>query len=331
MSDANPFLTIQMTATAYCLARCLHVVARLGVADALDVGAVRPAGELAAKVGVDPDSLARVLRMLAANGIFTVEDDRVGHNDASRLLRDDHPRSLRAFVQMIGLDINWRVFGLLEQSVREGRPATAEVVPGGYWQHYAEHPEDAAIFNAAMTGKTHAQIEGILRSFDFTPYPRIGDIGGGRGHLLRAVLGAAPDSRGVLFDLAHVVTADAGPASERLQMQAGDFFHDPLPACDLYLLMEVIHDWPDAQALQILGAVRRAAPPAARVLVIEEVLSGQSGPEWARNLDVLMLGLLGGRQRTRPEYEALFAAAGWRHERAIHAVGGTTMLEAVAA
>ncbi|HET8898133.1 MAG TPA: methyltransferase [Rhodanobacteraceae bacterium] len=205
------------------------------------------------------------------------------------------------------------------------------MVPDGYWQHLAANPRQAAIFNAAMTGKTHAHVAGILRAFDFTPFRRIGDIGGGRGHLLHSVLDIAPAARGLLFDQPHVIEENHALASERIELVGGDFFMDALPDCDLYLLMEIVHDWPDPQAVAILRNVRRAAPADARLLVIEELRSEGSELDWAKTLDVLMLGLLGGRQRTVDEHRALLDEAGWRVERVIGTTGGTSIIEVVAA
>ncbi|HET7301127.1 MAG TPA: methyltransferase [Oleiagrimonas sp.] len=331
MNEGNPFLALQMIAGGYCLPRCLHIVAELGVADALDE-APRTTEELAQAIDVDAHALARVLRLLCAHGVFAAEGRAIVHTPMSRLLRSDHPQSMRAFARMLGLDINWRIFESLEQSVRTGHTATQTVAPDGYWRYLAEHAEAAGIFNAAMVGKTHAQIAGIMASYDFSGFERIGDIGGGSGHLLRAVLNdAAPEAKGVLFDLPHVIEEDAPLASDRITLQAGDFFKDELPACDLYLLMEVVHDWPDEQATAILGAIRQAAPAGAKLLIIEEMLSGEPGLEWAKVLDILMLGLLGGRQRTLAEYQTLFKAAGFAFNCEIPTGAGASILEAVVA
>jgi hypothetical protein len=144
------------------------------------------------------------------------------------------------------------------ESVRTGRMA-AEGIHRSF-AYLAENPEAATIFNAAMAGKARGQVAGVLAAYDFAGFSTISDIGGGRGHLLRAILDAVPTARGVLFDQLHVIAEAEGLASARLTLQAGDFFTDALPVCDAYLLMEVIHDWEDAEALAILRAVRRAAP-----------------------------------------------------------------------
>jgi hypothetical protein len=256
MEPNNPVSTLVQIAGGYCLPRCLHVIANLGIAAALD-SQPRTAAQLADSVGVDPDALERVLRLLCAHGVFELRGGSVYHTPASQLLRTDHPQSLRAFVQLFGLPFAWSIFGALEHSVRTGRSAAEHVLPEGIWAYFAAHPDEAAIFNLAMTAKAQAHVAEIIAAYDFSQFQRIGDIGGGRGHLLRAVLAAVPGATGVLFDVPKVVEEAASVGSERVTFQAGDFFKDALPVCDAYLIMEVIHDWNDADSVAILKAIRR--------------------------------------------------------------------------
>ena len=329
LAKANPFNTLHQTAYGHWLARCLHVVAYLGVADALDEETPRSASDLAAAVGTHPDPLGRVLRLLAAHGIFEIQgSDTFGHSAASRLLRTDHPQSMRASVQLPGLPIIWASCGEMEHSVRTGLPAAAEVFPGGFWQYLTQYPEEGRVFNAAMAARAQEAIAGILVSYDFSGFGLIGDIGGGSGHLLRAVLETAPGAKGVLFDQPHVIEEASGIASERLRLQAGDFFRDEPPSCDAYLLMEIIHDWQDEEAAAILKAIRRAAPAHAKLLVIEAIVPDDPGPDWPKMLDIIMLTLFGSRQRTQQEYEALFAQSGFVLEREIDTRAGISILEA---
>jgi len=236
---------------------------------------------------------------------------------------------MRDYARMFGLPPFWATFGELEQSVRTGLQVGDKVTPGGLWAYFAQHPEASAIFNATMVAKSRAQIAGILAAYDFSQFKRVGDIGGGRGHLLSALLERVPSAQGVLFDLPHVVGDAAGESRPRLTRQAGDFFRDDLPACDAYLLMEVIHDWSDAESVSILRAIRRAAPPQATVLVIEEMVPEDPGPHWSKMLDIHMLALIGGKQRTRTEYQSLFSAAGFSFRREIETDAGLSLLEAV--
>lgn len=327
MNASNPLATLQLMAGGFGLSRCLHVVAELGVADVLD-DTPQTATELAAAVNVDAEALGRVLRLLAAHEVFAVEGDRFGHSPASRLLRADHPRSMRAFVRMMGLPFNWDAYRELGYSVRTGLPAADQLFPGGFWAYTAAHPEANAVFNAAMAARSHGQVAAIVASCDFAGFGRIGDIGGGRGHLLRAVLDANPDAAGVLFDLPQVIAEAAAQAPEPLTLQAGDFFRDDLPACDAYLLMEILHDWADPAAVAILRAIRRAAPDHARLFVFETMIPDDPGPDWSKLLDVHMLTWVGGCQRSRPAFEALLDAAGFVLVRQHDTGAGISVLEA---
>lgn len=330
MTEPNPFETVLQIAGGYCVPRCLHVVADLGVADHLD-DTPRTAAALAAAVGADPDALGRVLRLLAAHDVFALQGGMVAHSPASRLLQSDHPHSVRAFVRMFGAPIWWNVYEALAQSVTTGRPAAATVLPEGLFAYYARHPDAGAVFDAAMTAKAQGHVAAIVAAYDFSHYGVVADIGGGRGHLVRAVLDAAPTVRGVLFDVPRVIAEVAPMASGRLTLQAGDFFHDALPACDAYVLMEVIHDWGDDEAVAILTAIQRAAPTDATLLLIEQMVPPEPGPAWTKMLDIHMLAMLGGRQRTRPEYAALLDRAGFALRREIDTGAGIAILEAGAA
>jgi hypothetical protein len=199
------------------------------------------------------------------------------------------------------------------------------------WAYFAEHPEEGGLFNAAMVAKAHGAIAAIVAAYDFSSFDLIGDIGGGHGHLLQAVLDRAPSAKGVLFDQPHVIKEIADLASERLTLQAGDFFKDKLPACDAYLIMEVIHDWNDADSVSILKAIRRAVPPRAKLLLIETMVPDDPGPHWSKNLDVHMLTFIGGRQRTQQEYAALLTKASFSFKLQIDTPADISILEAVPA
>jgi O-methyltransferase domain len=329
MSESDPFHILQQIATGYCLSRSLHVLAELNVADALGDTPLT-AAELAKTTGTDSDALYRVLRLACAHGVFELEDDRFRHSPASRMLRSDHPQSMRSFVRMFGLAVNWEAYFELEYSVRTGRPVTEKTLPEGVWTYLEKHAEANSIFNAAMLAKAQGQIPAIVASYDFSQFNLIGDIAGGRGHLLSAILEAAPKTKGVLFDLPHVVKEAAPTASERLKVESGDFFKDPLPRCDAYILMEIIHDWPNQEAVAILQAVHRAAPPQAKLLLIETIVPDSPGPDWSKTLDLHMLVLLGGKQRTLSQYESLLEQSGFSLQREIDTGAGISILEAIA-
>lgn len=238
---------------------------------------------------------------------------------------------MRAFARMFGLGVNWNAYSEFEHSVRTGLPATNKTLPRGFWGYFQDNPEAGRIFNQAMVSKAQAQVPAVVGAYDFSRFGAIGDIGGGRGHLLQAVLESNRSARGVLFDLPNVIQDAAGIAGDRLTLKAGDFFKDPLPACDAYLIMEVIHDWADEESLAILKAIRRAAKPGATLLLIEQLVPNDSAPHWSKMLDIHMLTLVGGRQRTLEEYDALLRRAGFSLLRVHPTRSDVSILESTAA
>ena len=311
------------------LPRCLHAVVNLGIADALDDDP-QTAATLAAATGLHAEALGRVLRLLAANGVFECRDGLFSHTPASRLLRADHPQSMRPLARMMGLPIHWMLSGEIEHSLRTGAPAVEKALPGGIWSYLSQNVEAGRLFEEAMTAKAYAQVRGVVSTYDFSRFTLVGDIGGGQGHLLQGILKNAQSVGGVLFDQSHVIERVLGVASDRLKLHGGDFFTDQLPACDAYLLMDVIHDWDDERALAILKNVRRAARHHAVVLIVEAIIADSPGPNWPRTMDIWML-TIGGKQRTQQEFSALFAQAGFRFTREIDTHAGASIIEAVTA
>ena len=233
---------------------------------------------------------------------------------------------MRAFPQMMGLPVMLKSFDELAHSIRIGRPSIELSDPDGLWGYLASAPAERAVFGRAMSARAAGDIAAVLAAYDFSTARRIVDVGGGRGHLLHAVLEVTPQARGILFDLSEVVEA-GGPAHSRLVRQAGDFFVDPLPAGDTYLVMDVVHDWPDAEAAAILAAIRRAATDDAKVLIIEGILPEHLDPG-SLSLDVIMLTVTGGRERTADELRSLLSPAGFQLARIIDTPGRLRIAEA---
>jgi O-methyltransferase len=319
---ANAVLSLS---TAYWASRCLHVVAEFGIADALG-NEPQTAASLAAQTGTNADALHRVLRCLANHGLFILRDGRFEHNGASRLLRSDNPASMRSLARMMGMDFHWEIFGRLAHSLKTGDSATEAVVPGGLFAHLREHPEDGRIFNEAMVGKSFGQIGAVLGAYDFAAFGTIGDIGGGVGHLLAAILDATPSAKGVLFDLPEVVS-QARP-HRRITTVGGDFFKDPIPPCDVYVMMTVIHDWSDADSVAILKNLRATAPARAKLLLVEAIIDESATGSFPMDLDIEMLVFASGRERTGSQWRTLLERAGFRLTRAISLGGLSGIVEA---
>jgi len=327
MAEQQPHEIVWTLSTSAVAARCLQVVADLGVADRIEEQPV-PVTDLAGSCRADRDALDRVLRLLAAHGVFEYQAGAYSHTQSSRLLRDDHPMSMRAFVSMMGLPAMLDGINALEHAVRTGAPAIETFEPRGFWAYLQAHPDQAQVFGRAMTAKAGADIGAVLATYDFSLVHRIVNVGGGRGHLLRAVLDSVPTAEGVLFDLPEVVSSFELD-QQRLTIAAGDFFADPLPTADLYVLMEVIHDWDDAAAVSILTAARRAATTGAKLLIIENVLDERPDAR-GQTLDIIMLTITGGRERTAGELDALLRRAGWRPGAVIDTPGPLRIAEAQA-
>jgi hypothetical protein len=211
---------------------------------------------------------------------------------------------------MIGLPVFWRAWENMDHSLRTGESAFSKVHPGGVFAYLAEHPEESRIFNASMTSKSHRDIAALLPAYDFSQFATIADVAGGRGHLLRAILKRSPNTQGILFDQPHVVAEVSPDKGEKLSVIGGNFFTGHMPKADAYMLMNVIHDWADAESVKILSAIRRDMPQHARVLIIETVVPPTPEPHLAKELDIAMMVLPGGKERTKEEYTELVAKSG---------------------
>jgi hypothetical protein len=330
MKERHPAETILRLSTAYWVSRCLHLVADVGIADALGDEA-QPATVLAGKTGTNPDALHRVLRALANHGVFTLKGGRFSHNAASRLLRSDNPASMRALARMMGIDFHWDAYRELGHSLKTGKSAGDKAIPGGLFAHLRENPEHGRIFNEAMVGKSFGQIGPLLGAYDFTRFKTIGDIGGGMGHLLSAILKAVPGAQGVLFELPEVIAQAKSAAHPRISYVAGDFFKDAISPCELYVMMTVIHDWSDADSIAILKNLRAHAPKGARLLLAEAIIDESATGSFPIDLDIEMLVFASGRERTEAQWRSLLQQAGFEMTQAVPLGGITGLVEAVVA
>ena len=328
MSDeVPPARVIQDLAVAYWVSRCLHLVAQLGVADHL-ADAPETADRLAGACGAQPQALNRVLRALANHGVFEYDGQRFTHNEASRTLRSDAPGSTRSLARMMGLKVHWDAYRELEVTLRTGTPAIDAVLEGGLFPYLRTHPEEARLFNEAMAGKSYAQVQPVVQAYDFRGFKTIGDIGGGLGHLLYGVLDQSPESRGVLFDLPQVIERARQRADARVTYVGGDFFKERIPPCDVYLMMTVLHDWSDDEAVAILANLKSNAPRTAKLLLVEGIVRAQTRNDFVKDLDIEMLVMTTGRERTEGEWDALLNRAGFRLTRVIPVGSWSSIVEA---
>jgi hypothetical protein len=314
----HPFVGAMLYGLWGWVTRPLHLVVKVGVPDMLG-DAPQSAESLAAATGCNADALDRFLRLLAGCNIFErLPDGSYQHSPISRCLRHDAPMSAAPSALLQGSPIYQAALSNLEYTLRTGQPAIEEVAPDGFFAYLRTHPEEARIFDRAMSSMVTFNNDPIIEAYDFSRSGVVADIGGGQGALARAILERAPTAQAILFDLADVV-AGAAPAA-RLQIQAGNFLTDPLPSADLHILKLILHDWPDVVAVKILHAVRRAARKGSKLLIIESLMTEVAGFQGGHIMDVSMLALVNGRERTLQQFQQMFGDTGFRFLRVIPTV-----------
>jgi O-methyltransferase domain/Dimerisation domain len=332
MADTAQQLMRQLIA-GYWHTQCVYVAAKLGIADLLKDGPVS-SDDLAKKTKTHPPALYRLLRGLASLGVFAEEGERrFALTPAAALLRDDIPGSQRAMAIMMGEE-HYKSWGELVSSVQTGKPAFEMIFGKPVFEFLSERPEQAAIFDRAMVGVHGRETSAVLDAYDFSAFSSIADIGGGNGSTLSGILERHPALHGTLFDLPGVIgrarqNVEKAGLSNRLHLVAGDFFESVPSGADAYFLRHIIHDWEDEKALRILENVRRAMGEEGRVLVVESVIPPGNDPCFGKLLDLTMLVIPGGQERTEDEYHTLFGKAGFRLSRIVPTQAEVSVIEGV--
>ena len=315
-------VALRQLANGFMISQALYVVAKLGIADLLTDGP-RSGADLARATEVDALSLYRVMRLLASVGVFTEDEDgRFRLTALAESLRTDAPGSMRAYVITRGEEWLWRPWGALLHGVKTGDVPFEHVFGVELFDYLAQQPEAAAVFDQAMTSRSSQENSEIVSSYDFTGLSRVIDVGGGEGTFLASILEAYPALYGIVFDQPQVVArAEAQIAArglvDRCRCIAGDFFQSVPEGGDAYILSNVIHDWDDARAGAILRNCRQVMSPSVRLLVIETIIPPGNAPSPTKLIDLQMLVLTGGRERTAAEYQALLESAGLELARII--------------
>jgi hypothetical protein len=310
----------------YRLSQMIHVAAKLRIADHLKKGP-RTVRELAKLTRSDEDSLYRLLRTLAGYGVFREErGPSFRLTRLADLLRTDASGSLCVAAEVAGADWMWRPWGHLMYSIQTGEIAFDHLYGQNTWDWFAKNPGPAELFNAFMDENTGIETRAVVSSYDFSKAKTIVDVAGGRGVLLAAVLESNPAARGTLFELPHVIESArktlTGNISRRITFVAGDFFKSVPPGGDLYLLKNVVHDWNDSQARNILSVLHAAMKGKGILILVEFVVCGPNTLCPGKTRDMLMMVRNGGRNRTEKEYRELLVAAGFNITRVIPSRGG---------
>ena len=305
---------LRLTGAAW-VAQAVSVAARLHLADHL-AGGARTVDDLATATATHAPSLRRLLRALAGVGLFAEDEEgRFGLTPLGAALRSDITGSVRALCAMRGEPWFWAAWGELLHSVTTGETAFRRVHGTDFFGFLAQHPEAAALFNAGMGDLSQTETAAVVAAYDFGRYRTVVDVGGGQGALLAALLQAYPTVRGILFDLPATVAGarallEAAGVADRCTVIGGSFFEAVPSGGDLYVLKSVIHDWDDEQAVAILRSCRAAMGDTSRLLLVERVVPPGNAPAFAKLMDLNMLVIAGGRERTEAEYRMLYERAG---------------------
>ena len=306
MSDLPPEARLWNLIRGALGTKALGIAGDIGVADALAEGP-RSVAELSEESGVDADTLHRILRALASDGVFAEDEPGVFRNtDASELLRSDNADRWREFAHLFG-EVFYPAMGALD--VRVTDVPFARATGTDIWSWFATEPEERSNFDRAMEGG-QAERADKLAALEWRGDETVVDIGGGTGRLLRDLLERRPELRGIVFDLPEA-ERDQTILGDRIAFVPGSFF-EHVPEGDAYVLSKILHDWDDEPAAAILRTVRAAAPDEARLLVLDSVVPPGNDPAGVKWLDLLMLVLQHGRERTESDWRALLDSAGFR-------------------
>jgi hypothetical protein len=308
---------------AVILHQALYAMARLGVADHIERIA-RSASDLARELKVNEDALYRVLRLLASQGVFEEDaDHRFRNTDISNYLRSDFPGSLRALLIFWGSNYSYTSLGQIMRTLETGKCAPELLSDNDSFEQLRRDPELARVFDDAMTAMSRMIAPAAAAAYDFGAWGSLMDVGGGNGLLLAEILRAHPRLRGVLADQQHVLDRAhehqflAGDLADRGSMEPCNFFESVPTGCRAFVMKSIIHDWDDDRARLILTNCRKAIPSDGVLLLVELSIGDANVPTFGKFIDIAMLSLSGGRERTEAEYATLLASAGFRLNRVI--------------
>lgn len=311
----SPHNQLDRMITGYWGSQAIYAAAKLGIADLLADGP-RGIDQLAESAAANPDALYRLLRALASIGIFSETSPReFSLTPLAEPLRSDVEGSKRALSLMSG-DEQFRAWGDIVYSIQTGNTSFEKVFGKPIFGYLGENPEKAKVFDAAMTGIHGRETNLLLDAYEFSGIGLLADIGGGNGSNIISVLQRYPAMKGMLFDLPHVIErarphVEAAGVADRCELVGGNFFESVPAGADAYLMRHIIHDWDDEKSLQILNNCHSSMPKSGKLLVVESVIPPGNDPFGGKFLDLVMLLIPGGKERTEAEYQALYYQAGF--------------------
>jgi len=333
MTDDSSPQQLDRMITGYWISQAIYAAAKFNVADHLTQG---PASvdTIAAAESAHPDALYRLLRALASVGVFAETEPRVFTlTPLADQLRGDAPGSKKALALMSG-DEQFRSWAEIEYSIQTGKKAFDKVYEKPIFDYLGEHPDKAKIFDAAMVGIHGRESNALINAYDFAGIDVLADIGGGNGSQISGVLKHHTNMKGVLFDLPHVIERAQEPIAadgltDRCQLVSGSFFESIPPGADAYMMRHIIHDWDDEKSLTILKNCHRAMSADSKLLIVESVIPAGNEPFGGKLLDLVMMLIPGGKERTEEEYRLLLGQAGFELSRVVPTETEISVVEAV--
>lgn len=321
-SDLSPQVAMLRIISGFWISRLVYVVAKLGIPDLL-AERQRDAGELAQLTETHAQALYRLMRALVSVGVFNeTSDGKFALTPLSETLRTNVPGSVRWFaISELGEE-HYPAWGALMHSIKTGDIAFDHVFGTDVWTFFRSHPDNARIFNDSMSGMTASANEALLAAYDFSSIGKLVDIGGGHGGLITSILKANPGMQGVLFDAQPVIEGavdrlQAAGVSDRCEAVAGDFFTQVPADADGYIMKWIIHDWDDDRAATILKNCREGITADGRLLIVDVVVPTTDEPDFGKFIDLNMLVMTGGRERTEAEFDQLLTNSGFRLTRVV--------------
>lgn len=335
-AQVAPFALLEL-AMGSMITQAIHVAAELRIAEALQDGPLLPE-EIAERVGADGEAVDRLLRLLASHHIFEGQENGMyGLTPMADALRADHPLTMRDIAVLMGHPIHWEDWSRLLETVVTGEPSLPKLRGMGAFEYLEQNPEYGEVFLKGMGNMSDTETVPVVASYDFSRFGTVVDFCGARGGLLAGILRSAPQTRGILADprvegngSAEFLAAQG--VADRVTTHAGGLFDPVVRGGDAYVLKHIVHDWPEHQVLEILRNIRAAVEPGGTLLLIEMVI-----PEDERNahhsgklVDLWLMLLVGGKERTATQYRELVAQAGFRLERVVETGTAVSIVEAVA-
>ena len=321
-NEATDQALVQMLTGAW-TTQLVAAVARLGIPDQLAIAQPQSSEQLARTVGADAGALHRVMRALTSLGVFA--DEGSGQYALTRIserLRSGQSGSMRDFFLAETDDVHRRSWDALVNAIRTGLPQPLAVVGASVFDYYSKHVEEGEQFGRAMQNVSAISANGVLANYDFSSARLIIDVAGGNGSFLRAILQQQQQATGVVVDLPYMesqalTSIEQDGLQNRCRFEGRDIFEAVPSGGDIYLLRFILHDWNDGESRRILQTIRTAIPPGGRVLIVEMLVPETNEPGFVQLMDINMLVMTGGRERTAAEYGDLYAATGFRLVRTI--------------